>query len=120
MTEPDTTSGAAVTQRKARRMAREPNREADASTPPATMPTSSAPSPAATRPAPAPRAAGKTDAVLALLRREHGATLAELTAATGWLSHSARAVLTGLRKKGHAIERTKHGDVSHYRIAEPA
>ena len=27
-----------------------------------------------------------------------------LTAATGWLPHTARAALTGLKKKGHAVE----------------
>lgn len=43
--------------------------------------------------------------VLALLRREGGATLGELVQATGWLPHTTRAALTGLRKKGHAIAR---------------
>ena len=41
------------------------------------------------------------------LREETGltaATLTELTEATGWLPHSTRAVLTGLRKKGHVGE----------------
>jgi DNA-binding MarR family transcriptional regulator len=42
-----------------------------------------------------------------LLQREEGATLGELIDATGWLPHTTRAALTGLRKKGHAIEKTK-------------
>jgi DNA-binding IscR family transcriptional regulator len=62
----------------------------------------------------------KIDAVLDLLRRSEGATLGEITEATGWQPHSARAVLTGLRRKGHVLEKTKRGDVTCYRIAEPA
>ena len=68
-------------------------------------------------PLPRPR---KIDAVLDLLRRAKGATLAEITGSTGWQAHSARAVLTGLRKKGHVLEKTKRDDVTCYRIAEPA
>jgi hypothetical protein len=36
--------------------------------------------------------------VIALLQQEQGATLAELIATTGWLPHTTRAALTGLRK----------------------
>lgn len=61
----------------------------------------------------------KADTVLALLARPDGATLDELVAATGWLPHSARAALTGLKKKGHAIERTAVDAVSRYAIVEP-
>jgi hypothetical protein len=63
-----------------------------------------------------PRAGSKTDIVLDLLRRPTGATLAELVAATGWLPHTTRAALTGLRKKGHAIARGKRDDVTCYTI----
>lgn len=75
--------------------------------------------PAATPPAPssAPARVAKTDSVLALLRRDEGATLAELIAATGWLPHTTRAALTGLRKKGHAVERSKREDANCYRVA---
>jgi hypothetical protein len=84
-----------------------------------------APSPApadnaATTPSPAapkPARSSKTEAVIALLTREVGATMAELIAATGWLPHTTRAALTGLRKKGHVIERTKRGEETCYRIA---
>jgi DNA-binding MarR family transcriptional regulator len=58
----------------------------------------------------------KSATVLACLQREHGATLAELVAATGWQPHTTRAMLTGLRKKGHAIERRKRDDVSCYHL----
>jgi DNA-binding IclR family transcriptional regulator len=54
--------------------------------------------------------------VLAHLQREQGATLAELVAATGWQPHTIRAMLTGLRKKGHVIERRKRGEVSCYHL----
>lgn len=61
-----------------------------------------------------PEPANKTDRVLKMLRGEQGASLDELVTATGWLPHSARAALTGLRKKGHAIERRKVDDVTRY------
>ncbi len=66
--------------------------------------------------APGTRRPAKTDAVIALLTRADGATTAELIAATGWLPHTTRAALTGLRKKGHRIERTKRGTETCYRI----
>jgi predicted ArsR family transcriptional regulator len=52
---------------------------------------------------PRPRSAPKTQHLLALLSREKGATIAELTSALGLLPHSARSALTGLRKKGHSV-----------------
>ena len=55
--------------------------------------------------------------VIGLLVRGGGATLPELIDATGWLPHTTRAALTGIRKKGHDIERTKRGDLTCYRIA---
>ena len=59
----------------------------------------------------------KTDKVVALLKRKQGATLDELVKATGWLPHTTRAAMTGLRKKGHAIERVSVDGVSRYSIA---
>lgn len=56
----------------------------------------------------------KAHAVLDLLRRDEGATLAELIAVTGWLPHTTRAALTGLRKKNHVIERGQRGDTTCY------
>ena len=58
----------------------------------------------------------KTAHVLNMLQRDEGATLADLVAATGWLSHTTRAALTGLLKKGHAIERGKRDDVTVYHL----
>lgn len=62
----------------------------------------------------------KITRVLALMGRDQGATLDELTAATDWQPHSARAALTGLRKKGHAIDRSKRDGVTCYRITAVA
>jgi hypothetical protein len=65
-----------------------------------------------------PRAkSSKVSCVVALLQRDHGATLAELVAATGWLPHTTRAVLTGLRKKGHVLDKTKREGMTCYSIA---
>lgn len=68
----------------------------------------------------APVRATKTSAVLALLERPDGATLAELIEATGWLPHTTRAALTGLRKKGHSVERCKRDDTTCYRVIATA
>lgn len=65
---------------------------------------------------PAPVRVTKAAAVLALLARPEGATLAELIEATGWLPHTTRAALTGLRKKGHAIERCKRDGATCYHL----
>ncbi|MCK0530677.1 DUF3489 domain-containing protein [Sphingobium agri] len=52
----------------------------------------------------------KAALLLSLLQRPGGAVVAELTEATGWLPHTVRAALTGLRKKGHPVERdTREG-----------
>jgi hypothetical protein len=57
---------------------------------------------------PAPRrGSGKVEAVLALLRRPEGASIADMNAATEWQAHSIRAFLSGLRKQGTEVIRTK-------------
>lgn len=71
-------------------------------------------------PAPAEAAQSKSAMVLDLLRREDGVTLDEIVSATGWLPHSVRAALTGLRKKGHAIKKAKRGDLTCYRLSTSA
>jgi Protein of unknown function (DUF3489) len=55
--------------------------------------------------------------VLDLLQRDQGARLDELTLMTGWLPHTARAALTGLRHRGFAVrlERGNDGAASVYR-----
>jgi len=57
----------------------------------------------------APRDGSKKELVLSLLRREQGATLDDLAAATGWLPHTARAALTGPRQSGHVMTSSKNG-----------
>lgn len=60
----------------------------------------------------------KIETIFKLLRRPNGASIAQLQKAAGWQPHSVRAALTGLRKKGHAIERNKDAKgVTRYRIA---
>jgi len=66
----------------------------------------------------APRAGSKAEMVLNMLTRQEGATLAELVEATGWLPHTTRAALTGLRKKGHAITKTSRDGVTVYQIVQ--
>jgi hypothetical protein len=51
--------------------------------------------------------AGTNQALIAgLLEQEQGATLDELIAATGWLPHTTRAALTGLLRKGFALDKS--------------
>lgn len=76
--------------------------------------------PVAAIPTHTPRTSSKSSAVVTLLGRTQGATLPELIAATGWLPHTTRAALTGLRKKGHAITRGKRDGVTCYTIGEAA
>lgn len=63
------------------------------------------------------RTGSKIANVLTLLRRTQGATLAEVVDATGWLPHTTRAALTGLKKKGHAIDKSKRDEITCYHIA---
>ena len=73
---------------------------------------------AAGTPAARPAPGSKRTVIIALMRREGGATMDELTAATGWLPHTTRAALTGLRKGGIAVGLAKgqRGAASTYRV----
>lgn len=62
------------------------------------------------------RAPTKTDQLLVMLQTPDGASIEELSDRFGWKQHTARAALTGLRKKGHAVIRDKQGSVTVYRI----
>ena len=53
------------------------------------------------------RAGSKQAQIIALMQRKNGASLAAMIEATGWLPHTTRAALTGLRQKGYPIERDK-------------
>lgn len=67
---------------------------------------------------PSPKTPTKRALVLELLRREDGATLPELMAATGWQAHSVRAVLTGLRKSGSVLEKSIRNGATCYQILD--
>lgn len=60
----------------------------------------------------------KQEAVLALLQRAKGATLPEITEATGWQPHSVRGFLSGVVKKKLKlkVESSKDGSDRTYRI----
>jgi Protein of unknown function (DUF3489) len=66
-----------------------------------------------------PRDGSKLALVIELLERADGATIVDLTQATGWLPHTTRAALTGLRKRGYTVirERISAGN-SVYRISK--
>ena len=61
----------------------------------------------------------KQQLVTDLLLRDEGATLSDLIAATGWLPHTTRAALTGLKKKGYALSSDKVDGVRTYRAVAP-
>ncbi len=67
------------------------------------------------------RAGTKTARLIALLRRKDGATISDLTEATGWQAHSVRGALSGTLKKklGLAVASDKvDGRGRVYRIVE--
>jgi len=68
------------------------------------------------KPATGVKAGTKQALLVEMLEREGGASLDEITAATSWLPHSARAMLTGLRKRGFTITNEKVDGVRRYRV----
>jgi hypothetical protein len=62
----------------------------------------------------------KISRVLEMLQRPSGAALGELVAATGWLPHTTRAALTGLRKRGYTLDKQSREGVTVYIIAKAA
>lgn len=61
----------------------------------------------------------KTSKVAALLTRDEGATIQQLIDATGWLPHTTRAALTGLKRKGYVVSSDKLDGVRIYRAVAP-
>lgn len=47
--------------------------------------------------------AGKLGAIVVLMRRPEGATLVQMSAATGWQTHSVRGAIAGSLKKKHGL-----------------
>lgn len=64
-------------------------------------------------------AASKSATVRKMLRRASGATLAEITTVTTWQPHSARAFLSGIRKKGEPLQRDRRAN-DHFSALENA
>ena len=60
----------------------------------------------------------KRERLIKLLSRKGGAEVTAISETLGWLPHTTRAALTGLRKAGFAIEAEKPagGGASRYRI----
>jgi hypothetical protein len=77
-----------------------------------------------------PRQGTKQEAVLTLLCRPEGATVAQIAEATSWANHTVHGFFAGLKKRGSAVtvlERVRQvgpnkqgakGSYSIYRIAE--
>ncbi len=82
----------------------------------------SAPKPSANSGAvPVPRAGSKLALVVKMLGRIHGVSIDDLTKATDWLPHTARAVITSLRNKGYRVETERNQDkITVYRIVAQA
>jgi hypothetical protein len=70
---------------------------------------------------PSPRAGTKQALLIAMLKRSEGTAIDEMIAATNWLPHTTRAALTGLRKRGYGIERSRGANgKTTYRIVSAA
>jgi DNA-binding MarR family transcriptional regulator len=64
------------------------------------------------------RASTKRAKLIGMLERHEGASVAEIGMRLGWLPHTVRAAITGLRKAGREV--TRSTDANHrsvYRIA---
>ena len=68
----------------------------------------------------APRAGTKRALLIEMLNRAEGAAIGEMVEAMGWLPHTIRAALTGLRRRGFGIEHCRTGGTTTYRILEAA
>ncbi|HJP67695.1 MAG TPA: DUF3489 domain-containing protein [Sphingomicrobium sp.] len=67
----------------------------------------------------AAKAPSKQQQLASLLLRDEGATLDQMITATGWLPHTTRAALTGLKKKGYAISSDKIDGIRTYHGVAP-
>ena len=92
------------------RVLRRAARAAASVTPTAAQPTVHTPAP------------GKLGAMVALMRRDGGASLADLMGATGWQAHSVRGALAGSlkRTRGYEIRSAKIDGTRVYSIAPEA
>lgn len=106
MTDETTTKPAT---KRARKMAREPETN-DPNVPQVGQGRAAQADPTAAKPP------SKTALIVGMLQRSEGATLEQMVEATGWQPHTTRAALTGLRKKGHHIARSKIDETTRYNI----
>lgn len=97
-------------------MAREPQPPTEASVETTDLPGQPSATPAACNTKPLT----KTAIIFGLLTRSEGVTLAHMVEVTGWLPHTARAALTGFRKKGHAVTSEVVDGVRTYRLSQTA
>jgi Protein of unknown function (DUF3489) len=70
-------------------------------------------------PVPKPASISKREQLIRMLSTKAGTDLATLGATLGWLPHTTRAALSGLRKAGHPVltEKSEGGKPTRYRIA---
>ncbi len=54
--------------------------------------------------------------IIDLLTREGGTTLEVMSTKVGWLPHSTRAFISGLKKKAYMLDSERFCGVRHYRI----
>jgi uncharacterized protein DUF3489 len=98
---------------------RSPGDQSSQSKPPsegADLPTVNVPGADADR----PRASTKRAVLIGMLERPDGASVAELGQRLGWLPHTVRAAITGLRHAGREVTRSKDAEgQSVYRLARP-
>jgi hypothetical protein len=65
-----------------------------------------------------PRASTKRAVLIGMLERPEGASVAEIGQRLGWLPHTVRAAITGLRHTGREVTRSKDATgQSVYRLA---
>jgi DNA-binding IclR family transcriptional regulator len=62
----------------------------------------------------------KAAKLLNLLQTGTGASLEDMTEATGWQPHTVRAAMTGLKKKGHTIEKHVEGNTTIWSVKDVA
>lgn len=66
------------------------------------------------------RAGTKQALLVEMLERTEGASIQEIVDATGWLPHTTRAALTGLKKRGFEVTSEKVDGVGRYHAKRPA
>lgn len=67
-----------------------------------------------------PRTGSKIQRLVDRLKAGEGASLDEMSEATGWQPHTVRAALTGLRKRGYQIDRRVEGSITVWSISGDA